>query len=436
MSPSSESSSNIGTGAGEQTSPKHQLDTLPAELLKLIVVLVREQDGYLKDIVDTFETLGWESRVQGNGLNAFSSTCKRLRGAALPFMCEVFRSRHLTHPLFQLDALPPALLGGVRKINCSAITRETLASLVAGLSLLRNADAMDISSDTMSTLTQIPRPTATTKSDAANALAAIPSDIIENTFRRCRSRIDVSHDDLLETANIPKFVRLPALRSFEIGGWAQAILPLTEQMAPNVVDLRIDFGPSRLETLPAAFCLPHLRHLTVEMLWTAADLLHAFAKCDIVSLRWIERGDDEGVYIDEAETPTALTVPAVDELPASLRTITFEPDDGRLFEGLESGWSDDDIAALAAKCASRGIAFEVKPGSRIETEHRAITTMSRDCPADAKKVCEKKETSLRDLLDWATRRIRWLEQTGNIAGMRKMVEVLTELKQRQVLEEA
>ncbi|BGP00268.1 hypothetical protein NBRC10513v2_004493 [Rhodotorula toruloides] len=342
MSSSTGSSSNIGTSAGEQTSAKHQLDTLPAELLKLIVVLVKEQDERLHDVVDTFETMGWASRVQGNGLNAFSSTCKRLREAALPFMCEHVRSPHLKHPLFQLGALPPALLGGVRKIDCSAIRRETLALLVAGMSLLPNADGMEISRDTMLALSQ-------TNADMANALAAIPSEIIENTFRRCRSRwrsvtycdgsesdleqalelfcdpaklerleleqfelfelalrhstqparlehlsryhhltslsIDISSDDLLDTADVPNFVRLPALRSFEIEGWAQAILPLAEQMAPNVVDLRINFGPSRLETQPAAFHLPHLRHLTVEMLWTAADLLHAFAKCDIVSLR-------------------------------------------------------------------------------------------------------------------------------------------------------
>ncbi|BGP08881.1 hypothetical protein JCM10049v2_004732 [Rhodotorula toruloides] len=497
MSSSKESSPNSDAGArdGLQSSPKHRLEALPAELLKLIILLVKEQDERLEIVAHTVFSPPWRTIVRGNGLSALSSTSRRLREAALPFMREVVRPRQLTHPLFQLGALPPALLSGVRKVNCSAIKRETLASLVAGLSVLPNLEAIDISNDTMLSLTR-PRSSAEVAGyGTARELAEVPSEVIKNAFRRFRSRwrsvtylyasesrmerqlepfwdpASIIRLELFEftlagaspqprlaalsqyrhltslslcfcgneislVTDVPSVVQLPALRSFEIGGYYPEVIPLAQQMAPNVVDLRINFRRSDFDAPPVALHLPRLRRLTVEMAWPAATLLYAFTKCELQSLNWIEYGHEDEIYVDSGQTPAAFAVPLVSELPASLRTITFEPDDGRLYQGMDNGWSDDDIAALAAKCASRGVTFDVKPYSRVRTGYRVFTEKPLSWASNAEEVCEKKGASLRDLLGWATRRVRWLEQTGDIAGMREMVEMLTELKQRQVLEEA
>lgn len=206
-------------------------------------------------------------------------------------------------------------------------------------------------------------------------------------------------------------------------------------MAPNVVDLRVNYLAGDFDDR-LTLRLPHLRRLTVDMPWMSARILCAFNECDIVSLRWLEHGDDDMFYSGEEESPATHAVPFIDKLPASIRTITLEPDDGRSYEGRADGWTDDDIAALAAKCASRGIAFRLEPLSRVRTERSAYYNMTKGWPDDAKEVCRQNGAVLRHLLDWATRRVGWLEQTGDVAGMVEMAELLAAVKERQILDEA
>ncbi|BGP32896.1 hypothetical protein JCM10296v2_004681 [Rhodotorula toruloides] len=119
------------------------LDTLPAELLKAVVVFVARQDERLagtKHLQPPRTRWPFEK-----GLIALSLTCKRLRAATLPFLCKkVVVAQQLLRPVFQFGRIPQAMLDGIEELDCRGVTLETFAAAGKGLSALPNLTSVEI----------------------------------------------------------------------------------------------------------------------------------------------------------------------------------------------------------------------------------------------------------------------------------------------------
>ncbi|GAA6052103.1 hypothetical protein NBRC10513_002668 [Rhodotorula toruloides] len=534
------------------------LDTLPAELLKAVVILVARQDERLvgtKDMQPPRTRWPFEK-----GLVALSLTCKRLRAATLPFLCKKIVPRQLLQPVFQFGRIPQAMLDGIEELDCRDVTLETFAAAGKGLSALPNLTSLKIDygklckiaaglysdyrfppdrrfapspppvhSTTPPSFSPMypqfspasprysptspqyspssphhlppcfsprtplyssewaPRPpyqprypsplptNAALGQPTRPAIDRLEFELAIDAFRPNRRRIrsltltDVDSGEFANWLNVfarrdilqhltigpsPNFLQLdqlrmlsclssytiasldlsdislrsqgaldmddlaalPTLQELEINVRAPNWLRLVERLAPNVVKLNLICTEMPLDARHAALRFPQLRELRFTGPASSLTLLAAFSGCKIATLVWIQQRASYWEMLQRTDF-----VEHLGDFP-SLRIVSF----GEL-NNLPPG----EIESVKTACAHHGIefAFETLDAGSRAPPSRMSTLNGLSSASDI-------AASLDGLVEWTSDRIDWLKRCGDVKGLREMVDLMSGVDAREMLERA
>ncbi|GAA5920452.1 hypothetical protein JCM6882_002081 [Rhodosporidiobolus microsporus] len=221
-------------------------------------------------------------------------------------------------------------------------------------------------------------------------------------------------------------LRLPTLTSltFRLSGNPSEALLLIEAAAPNLTHLHLQHK-GHIASFPEAgnpaLVLLSLTHLTISGHLCTTAFLPLFAVSPLKVLTFVF----EGTTSDRLRLASIL--PASLFLPPSLRLIRLE---------LNSLNRPSDVHVLQAYLLSRGISLDLvwSPEDALSSldEPSTAETLSQD-EAELYYDGELK-TAIKDSIDWARRRIDWLEAMGDKEGIEELGELLRWVRERQVVD--
>ncbi|BGP08901.1 hypothetical protein JCM10049v2_004752 [Rhodotorula toruloides] len=480
MSPSTESSSNsdAGAGGGEQRLPKYRLDALPAELLKFIVILVKEQDERLAQPL--FQR---HAPPLSDGIRALSRVSRILRAAVIPYLRQIVTPDQLAHPLFQYGRVPPPMLQALKLLDCSRINRENAVPATANLERLPSLDSLRVNCYTWDLAlgkTRFISPESEYDDDgepippppAPKPLDRLQAQMAQEALELAKARFSAVHIEQIDTpAHLKRhfrtFVDVGALRELSLSPWTQfydrskaALLAPPQECLhlvtlrlsgdgksgisepvqpdflihlPSVEELSIDCQSPRIARVIERMApnvrtlrltcekwgkippdLPHLANLHIHATDYHVHALSLFAKCPYTSATWT---DPRCLMVFGPETNLAEILP-LDLFSPTLRCLRVEAS--------HSGTIASSFESYRALCTTRGIAYEYDVGTRAVDF--LVNSGDEELSSQA--------SSVREVLRWAQDRVDWLEQLGDKGGLHKMARRVQDLKTWQVLDRA
>uniref|UniRef100_A0A0K3CC01 BY PROTMAP: gi/342320102/gb/EGU12045.1/ Proteophosphoglycan ppg4 [Rhodotorula glutinis ATCC 204091] n=1 Tax=Rhodotorula toruloides TaxID=5286 RepID=A0A0K3CC01_RHOTO len=381
MSPSTESSSNSDAGAddGEHRLPKYRLDALPVELLKLIVVLVKEQDERLQRLPNLravrIDCYTWKL-ARGKTRYITPETDSDSDGEAIP-------PPPVPEPLdaLQAEMAQEAFQGFKSRFTDVELCGLTLTSISRHLNTFIHSAALQHLS--LSPWTQFYR------GDKASLLQPL---------------------QVMHSAHVPAFVQLPSVRELSIPGLTPQVIRIVECMTPNIRTLDLHYGgiPVPVDFQPAL--LPHLVKLRIHADDRVATVFRTFVACPYTSMTWIETAS-----MGFSQDLQLASVLQVDNFGRSLRFLRYVASPTDAASGLQE---------FRTICDGRGISFKYELG---------MQAVDRFLHSGTDKVVEK-ASLLRDLFGWAQCRVDWLERLGDGEGLQELARLAQHLKGRQVFE--
>ncbi|EGU12045.1 Proteophosphoglycan ppg4 [Rhodotorula toruloides ATCC 204091] len=385
MSPSTESSSNSDAGAddGEHRLPKYRLDALPVELLKLIVVLVKEQDERLQRLPNLravrIDCYTWKL-ARGKTRYITPETDSDSDGEAIP-------PPPVPEPLdaLQAEMAQEAFQGFKSRFTDVELCGLTLTSISRHLNTFIHSAALQHLS--LSPWTQFYR------GDKASLLQPLQSSHL-----------------VKEPSQVPAFVQLPSVRELSIPGLTPQVIRIVECMTPNIRTLDLHYGgiPVPVDFQPAL--LPHLVKLRIHADDRVATVFRTFVACPYTSMTWIETAS-----MGFSQDLQLASVLQVDNFGRSLRFLRYVASPTDAASGLQE---------FRTICDGRGISFKYELG---------MQAVDRFLHSGTDKVVEK-ASLLRDLFGWAQCRVDWLERLGDGEGLQELARLAQHLKGRQVFE--
>ncbi|BGP00288.1 hypothetical protein JCM10021v2_003969 [Rhodotorula toruloides] len=394
MSPSTESSSNSDAGAddGEHRLPKYRLDALPVELLKLIVVLVKEQDERLQRLPNLravrIDCYTWKL-ARGKTRYITPETDSDSDGEAIP-------PPPVPEPLdaLQAEMAQEAFQGFKSRFTDVELCGLTLTSISRHLNTFIHSAALQHLS--LSPWTQFYR------GDKARSKSCTQLTVLHLH--------DKSSHLVKEPSQVPAFVQLPSVRELSIPGLTPQVIRIVECMTPNIRTLDLHYGgiPVPVDFQPAL--LPHLVKLRIHADDRVATVFRTFVACPYTSMTWIETAS-----MGFSQDLQLASVLQVDNFGRSLRFLRYVASPTDAASGLQE---------FRTICDGRGISFKYELG---------MQAVDRFLHSGTDKVVEK-ASLLRDLFGWAQCRVDWLERLGDGEGLQELARLAQHLKGRQVFE--